>query len=537
MRNRFRWSSQTPSKIQNFGGPPATWNPKHGIVFGAPPKAFAPSTTKQFSTIVLPTTNDVLLHSLNEEDSYATATSQSSSSDKSPTTQDIDESKSISIDVPTTTTEISEKSTSLTFQIPPEVYEEIKNSDEEHSYWSYNLYRGPDGSEHKVTVHYCRSKHTAERVAQYFKDDKVIGFDIEWNPDANRNLGAKQNVSLIQIANERRIALFHVALFAKDGADNLVAPTLKSIMEDANIIKVGVAIKADCTRLRKFLGIDSKGIFELSNLHKLVKYSDSGQYKLINRRLVNLAMQVKEHLGLPLFKGEVRNSDWSQSLNLEQISYAASDSYAGFRLFHIMEAKRKALSPVPPRPHFAEENKAIRLADGVTFTTIDDTAEELEPDAPTTKGSMALDDTSVELEEPDFVITPRPRVKVPKAEKAEKATEVLAAERWVDEWKLTLPNGHKTRASYPNLRAYAMWHTQDIAPPAVAELLKIQPMTVVNYILEAVRLEGLPFNEQKLRELLGKLPESIAKGRYKVLFTRLAKQEEKKGSDRNDGNA
>lgn len=81
----------------------------------------------------------------------------------------------------------------------------------------------------------------------------------------------------------------------------------------------GVGIKADCTRLRRFLNINSKGLFELSHLYKLVKFS-TGDVKKINKMLVSLAQQVQEHLQLPLEKGDVRTGDWSgsQDLNYKQ---------------------------------------------------------------------------------------------------------------------------------------------------------------------------------------------------------------------------
>jgi hypothetical protein len=106
----------------------------------------------------------------------------------------------------------------------------------------------------------------------------------------------------------------------------------RKIMEDPGVSKLGVAIKADCTRLRKQLGINTQGLFELSHLYKLVKFSESKDTHLINKSLVSLAKQVQEHLHLPLFKGEVRGSDWSQSLSWEQIIYAASDPYAAIIL-------------------------------------------------------------------------------------------------------------------------------------------------------------------------------------------------------------
>ena len=209
------------------------------------------------------------------------------------------------------------------------------------SYWQYLLYRGLNGE--KVKVHYCKSKATTERIAQLFLNQEVLGFDIEWKPQALATEGVKKNVALIQIASEERIALFHIARYWEDEkSDDLLAPTLKEIMESPKITKVGVSIKADCTRLRKFMGIHSRGLFELSHLYKLVKFC-SEDVKLINKKLVSLSHQVEEHLQLPLWKGEVRSSDWSQELDYEQIYCKYIADYA--RMFFKLKI-RKTLRPI-----------------------------------------------------------------------------------------------------------------------------------------------------------------------------------------------
>ena len=192
------------------------------------------------------------------------------------------------------------------------------------AYWQYTLYQGPGGEKDKVKIHYCNSKDSTEQTSQLFLDKEVIGFDIEWMMNATASDGVKKNVALIQIASEERIALFHIARYANaTDVDDFVAPTLKRIMESSNITKVGVSVKGDCTRLRKYMNIEARGIFELSHLYKLVKFSCS-DVKKINKVLVSLAQQVKEHLQLPLWKGEVRSSDWSQDLNYQQIQCESS---------------------------------------------------------------------------------------------------------------------------------------------------------------------------------------------------------------------
>lgn len=189
------------------------------------------------------------------------------------------------------------------------------------SFWSYKMYRGPgeDGEEQPVKVHYCKSRQTTDRVCeQYFMNEKVLGFDLEWVAEARASQGPRRNVSLIQLASPSRIALFHVGCFPK--CDDLVPKMFKKIMENPDITKVGVWIKGDATRLRTHMNIDSRGLMELSHLYKLVTHSQTGDFKSINKKLIPLATQVNQYLHLPMFKGtDVRSSDWARPLSMDQV--------------------------------------------------------------------------------------------------------------------------------------------------------------------------------------------------------------------------
>ncbi|KAK8034976.1 hypothetical protein PG993_009971 [Apiospora rasikravindrae] len=350
------------------------------------------------------------------------------------------------------------------------------------SFWSYKMYRGPgkDGSEQPVKVHYCKSRHTADRVCeQYFMNEKVIGFDLEWVAEASRFQGIRRNVSLIQLASPSRIALFHVACFPK--GDNLVSPMLKKIMEDSNITKVGVWIKGDATRLRTHMDINSKGLMELSHLYKLVTHSKTGDYKSINKKLIPLATQVEQCLHLPMFKGtNVRSSDWTRPLSIDQVIYSASDAYAGVQLYATLEHHRKQLDPCPPTPHHAELNLPIRLTDGSDLETSSDEelAEqpEAEDDQPQTLSPTArrrLLKAYVQLKQ-----------SVSGAEKAvrPKDARVETAEAWAAAFKKenqpTDPvEWAKSDCASPyELRAYHIWHTnKGLSAADVAGILRNPP--------------------------------------------------------------
>lgn len=388
-------------------------------------------------------------------------------------------------------------------------------------YWSYALYIGPKME--KVKVHYCKNKSDTERIAQLFLGQEVLGFDIEWKPNAQAKDGVKKNVSLIQIASEERVALFHIARYPDSlSTDSFVSPTLKAIMESQDITKVGVAIKGDCTRLRRFMGIESRGLFELSHLYKLVKFSGNNASS-VNKLLVRLATQVEEHLGLPLSKGDARTSDWSLDLNIEQVQYAASDSYAGFQLFHTLEHKRNMLSPTPPRPYHAELNLPIRLATGQPIETDDESnsVEEEEPEIletgtnPTTE-ELARDFMKIAMACP-VLPTAKTTMRSPKPGASQCKAEVTAANEWVARWRTTLAQDYKPTAAPACLRAYALWHTQGLSVPEAAGLLREPPLldsTVAGYVLDALRAEKLPFEHERLAALHSYVPQA-AKDRYR----------------------
>lgn len=392
------------------------------------------------------------------------------------------------------------------------------------AYWQHTLYRGPGGDKDTVKVHYCKNKENAETIAQLFLEEEVIGFDLEWkiNP---KDDSIKKNVALVQVASERRVALFHLARFPNAQIeDDFITPSFRKLMESPGITKVGVNVKGDSTRLRNFLHIDCQGLFELSHLHKLVKFS-SGDVKNINKKLVSLASQVQEHLQLPLWKGEVRSSDWSQELSYQQTQYAASDSYAGFQLFHMLESKRQAMVPTPPRPAHAELNLPIRQANGQDVAMSDKTPENPEDsdedsdqcseisieDLTNDIDTIALGDPSGHFGS-EASLTPTvppapPSVLLSASEASSEnsvslppSRELYSANAWVEEYCQFA----KPSAKPAELRAYALWQEQGFDVPTVARLLRVPPLqntTVVNYIGKAISKEMLPYEWARVPEL------------------------------------
>ncbi|KAG6009960.1 hypothetical protein E4U21_000731 [Claviceps maximensis] len=394
--------------------------------------------------------------------------------------------------------------TSLSFKISSDAFYAARSAKagSSESFWSHTMYerKSAAGTTEKVQVHYCTNNEAMESICkQYFLDHDVLGFDLEWSPFATRAHSARENVSVIQLASPDHIALFHVAIFPS--TDALVSPTFRKIMEDATVSKVGVQIRGDCNRLKNYLDVTAKGVFELSHLYKQIKFTKANTPKRINKVSVALATQVEEILMLPLFKGDtVRSSDWTRMLTQQQILYAASDAYAGVQLYYVLEAERKMLKPCPERPHHLELELPIPF---------------LEPQSPHFEPPQTASPITPSPPQLQKQQTPRSQVSQPHG----RDSRLVAADEQVAQYQAS----KKSRYTRPSsLRAFFLWHSNhDLSLDDLASLLRdppLRPNTVLVYILDAIMIEQLPHDKQRLKlELLSVLHEKLKKGRYRSL--------------------
>lgn len=185
-----------------------------------------------------------------------------------------------------------------------------------------------------------------------------------------------------------------------------------------------------------------------------------------------------------------------------------------------MEAKRNALRPVPPRPQHAELNLPIRLANDEIVAAGDEPSQ--------IEGVVSFDrDESGDKSFPDMNITPghravrskktrtKTKIKVVRHRRLNSHPEIMIAEDWIDKWRTKRSPTQRCLVSPYQLRAYSLWHEQKIDVSAAAALLRDPPLkqsTVAGYVLDAIRLEQLPFEKERIMSLVECLNLS---GRYK----------------------
>ncbi len=456
----------------------------------------------------------------------------------------------------------SDQSRELSYHMSPEDHRNamLASPNSGAAFWTYKLYKNAAGENPKI--HYCTTYDQVEAQARHFLKQQVVGFDLEWEYGAwpgKRSI--KDCVSLVQVASEDRIGLFQLALFKGTTADELMPPSLRAILESRDVTKVGVNIGGDAGRIEKCFDIKVQGCFELSHLHKVVKFSESSPH-LVNRRLTKLADQVNEILGLPLKKDDVRTSAWSKKLRTDQTEYAASDAYAGFQLYHALEARRKSMNPMPPRPAFWEEGKPLQLGDGTeivprkkSVATGPAIAEEDDDDVyydaveatdppsnsrqvagvplsgisvsyptlPTADAAESRRGSANASKWKESTATPGPSLSTTKRGVPPPSDEVANAEQWATAWRASESSEYKPRIGQPVLRAYHLWHEQGFGCSEVAGLLRDPPLsvqTVASYVMQALQDGGLPYELARVRDVSEVLPRSVL-GRYQRILARI----------------
>ena len=219
--------------------------------------------------------------------------------------------------------------------------------------FSQSLFRGPD--DRKVKILYSQDLVTSELIARLFRNEAIVGFDMEWIYPAPADPTLQELVSLIQVASEDKVALFHIGRHAGNTPDELIAPSLRRLIENHDIRKTGQSIMGDCARLRDYFGLHARALSELSYFHILVS-NDPGSSMTTRYVRGGLRFFVEHYFpGLTLEKDSTMHEEWTQPLNERHRNYAAADVYASLMVWHRMNAARLVLYPRPPLPRNADE--------------------------------------------------------------------------------------------------------------------------------------------------------------------------------------
>ena len=145
-------------------------------------------------------------------------------------------------------------------------------------------------------------------IANSFK--KSIAIDTE---ATGLQIPERDKLSLIQLCDEKGNVFI-----IQPNKDNYNAPNLVSILENANILKIGHFLRFDKSALEFFLKCKMNNIFDTKIASKIVRtYTDSHGLKNLVQEFCNKSLDKRQG-----------SSDWNKDINElseKQLEYAAND--------------------------------------------------------------------------------------------------------------------------------------------------------------------------------------------------------------------
>jgi ribonuclease D len=161
-----------------------------------------------------------------------------------------------------------------------------------------------------------------EAVKRILRDELILGFDTETRPAFKK--GHFHSVALLQLSTSDQAVLIRL--------NKVKLPSfLIDILENENIVKVGVAIKDDINSLNKISPFIPGGFVDLQQYVKQFGIEDNGLKKLV----ANI-------MGFRISK-KSQTSNWEmETLTQEQLEYAATDAWVCRQMYEILSERRQA---------------------------------------------------------------------------------------------------------------------------------------------------------------------------------------------------
>lgn len=158
----------------------------------------------------------------------------------------------------------------------------------------------------------------ADKVAEFLKEQNFLGFDTETRPAFHK--GESYKVGLLQLATADQVFLFRLN---KCG----FGKSLRCLLEDSRIVKIGVGIRDDIRNLRKLGEFLPASFVDMQDFAAKFGIEDKSFSKLM--AII---------LGVKISKRQ-RTSNWEvPKLTEAQIRYAATDAWGSLKMYQQLSA-------------------------------------------------------------------------------------------------------------------------------------------------------------------------------------------------------
>lgn len=168
-------------------------------------------------------------------------------------------------------------------------------------------------------IHMVDSAAGVRKAMRYLTREAVLGFDTETRPSFKK--GRQNQTSILQLSTNFHAVLIRIASVGL--TDEVIR-----LLEDREIIKVGVAVHDDIIDLQRVRSFSPGGFIDLQDYVTAFGIESKGLSKLAG--IV---------LGFRISKSQ-QVSNWeSRPLTAAQKLYAATDAWVPFRIYHELKGR------------------------------------------------------------------------------------------------------------------------------------------------------------------------------------------------------
>ena len=165
----------------------------------------------------------------------------------------------------------------------------------------------------EISFFHALNQEDRKNVLQDLGSQKMLGIDTETKPSFTK--GVQNPLALLQIYLPHRVMLFQLRKYS-------LPIEICELLENPNIIKVGVGLRDDIRGLRRDYNCEPAGTLDLNHFAKKKKFQSIGVQKL-SALVLGIYVDKKQQL-----------SNWERNpLSKEQQLYAATDAWVSYAIY------------------------------------------------------------------------------------------------------------------------------------------------------------------------------------------------------------